>query len=188
MKKIKRLLVLAMSLCMTAGVLAIPVNASESTDLKETIYTPTNGEATVDINEAEVGQTITLYKDAENNRTIEITILEKTPIVSTFSNGDTGWSAGYIPQWAWTAVVRQTELVNVIEYKVDLNHGDIVNAYDLYYSVLGMNLSNQNLQYNSRKASFTFYASTLAGIGGSFAGYLNFEVNTAGQVRTTWRM
>jgi len=117
--------------------------------------------------------------------------------------GNTGWSAGNVPNYtnvelAVRAVRPSGADIQKLEYRVDVNGKDkkILRAHSLTMTVLNWTVVSKKLSIVNAKAAknkpakteFNFHLQI--NIGGwnqsSFIGYLNFELDINGRVRTSW--
>lgn len=156
----------------------------------------------VSLDELKVGVPVTTYLNQDTGAKIEIELVkkEKTPVFST--NGDSGWSGGTIPAYDNMTLMVRTEdtskAIKELYYKVDVNGktNTIKSAYSLAYTLFGFTMQSTSLNvtnptatpYNNARVEFS-YTAVLIEYGvviGTNAGYLNFEINSSGHVRTTW--
>lgn len=146
------------------------------------------------------GDEIVLFEDNETGNTISILYENFEPAINTRASGSSGWSAGYLPDGNSTLTPNITGPTGIyISYKVD------VSAYPVYISgtrspvITGLGATvhsyNHRVVYSSptsahnASAEMEFNISyTQSGVNpGSMVGYLNVEINSDGQVRTSWQ-
>ena len=150
-----------------------------------------SAEISIDFFSAKPGDEFVIYSNPEKEQLVTITILniKKGYSYSPYaSQGDSGWSGGYIPDYLVTLIAQVKDGSHYFKYVVEAENGDIIDAHSLTYSVYLYDIVSSNLSYTSRRASFTFTAkfSVPWTTVHTFQGYLNLHVDSKGRVKTTW--
>ena len=161
--------------------------------------------ADVDLSEVSTGDEIVLFENDEGCK-VSIVIHDILPAVSTTSTGVSNWSGGYLPDGTLYIEVKVTDLflspysyigyfLTVSSYPVT-----ILDAYNPsisattnvtlsgYPQVSISQASPTNTQY--ARASMTWMATVKELFSSSthvVASYLTCEINSMGQLRTSWR-
>lgn len=155
----------------------------------------------VSIDELEIGEPVTTYHNLDTGLKIEIELIEKEEVsneYSTYGYGNSGWSGGTIPAKA-TMMVRATVdgiSFTKLEYKVDTIGLTITSAYALAYSLNLYTMQSTSLNITNPTATSSAYARTeltytavlieYGVVVNSYGGFLNFEIDSSGHVRTSW--
>ena len=145
---------------------------------------------TFDINEVSEGDVFILYEDDETTVTIEV-VKKEVEEMNPFSryvggSGNSGWSGGWIPNYAVTMKVSvKTHAIgwgSYVEYYVDANRGDVTGVSRLNYKIQSFSMSSSSFSYNKRRAWFSFQGHVGKN---ARSGHVTFDINTSGKVRTT---
>lgn len=207
-KRVNLSIALLIAICFT--------NLSPVLAKANTISNPNEVFNEVSINELEIGAPVVTYQNLETGEKVEIELIketihnsiipdyenEDTPI-NTYGTGNSGWSGGMLPPYPiLTLMVKADTLMGDIlvqlEYKVDVNGltDTILSAYGLSYKLLLWTMNSTSLSitnptptnYTNARAELN-YSAVLIEYGivvSSRGGYLNFEINSSGNCRTSW--
>jgi hypothetical protein len=161
----------------------------------------------VSVRDLKIGEPVTTYRNLDTGVRLEIELISvEEPdlnIITPYGYGNTGWSAGTIPAYSnMTLVVRadtslvESFIVDPLEYRLDVNGitKTMKAAYGLAYFIntwtmqtTSLSITNPTATSSSPARSEFNYTAVLIEYGvvvGSAAGYLNFEIDYNGHVRT----
>lgn len=164
-----------------------------------------SGEIEIDLSTSSVGDIFVIYEDLENDILIEVEIIDIEK-KSTRDIGNSGWSGGSIPYHNVSMAVRANYIGHWFEYYVHSNNQSFYAVDRLtYFTTHNWTVQNTWLSYTKNKATleFTAFRNRAGSVGisydglgmnltgnstASFRGYLIFEMNASGNVRTLWSL
>ncbi|MHC1735257.1 MAG: hypothetical protein AB9921_06245 [Erysipelotrichaceae bacterium] len=184
-------------ICLSILFCAFDLNANAYAELDPQEFKTS---AYFDVSELRIGDEVVVYQGINVEDQLTVTLVKYTPLrlkfdnsVTSLSLGSTPWSGGTIPDGVSTLRIRRSGVTYYYQYYVDVRGYDssIISIKQLAYmfpqfyfyqyysfSIVRSQATDALPARSSFQFELTLVHTTLC--------YLDFELNSSGQIRTLW--